>query len=631
MLRLTLTIIFILLLFKPSVGQFTNRTNYDIKGVTREELQKRCGKTASMIKSLPAEVQFAAKIIGDSVFLVFTEPRLFWQFFQSKKDGFAIDIVNQDQFQCDNIQRLSGTYSHKGYLLEPVYRDDIKKRAVVHDTKMVYVFGGLIPKAFSKEKIEANYILLTDQYQCNYTTVVNVDSHAWAMLPMGLYYDTLTRETLEERYKDLSKTLRFTIPFAKNTSVYKKEDVRPLYDSLQLTDYAITDIRIRAFTSVEGSLKRNIELQDQRAQSIVAALQSFQPESIKSQITSNENWVEFLESVNGSPYQYLVSMSKDEIKEALKDPKLADRLEPILAKERKAIIELVLEKRVVYSKATPAELKSYFSQSITTKNIEEAMYLQEIIFHKIEREELPLSFLRELEVPKAIEYGGLLINNAAFSYDHDNQNIFEALKTFTELNELLGGNAKIDYNITVLRLKAWLKTRTLPGGDPLRAKVETLEKRGIPKALVTRLMINYNIAQAEINYWEGKYPEREKSIRYILDTYKKISLNDADLVSLSRFLAYNSRFEQAERVLEPRIKALDASEDLLFYYVMLTISDHKHTSSTGYRAFLLNVVNSNKTRFCHLFDPVSQGGLSFQILEDQFLKKTWCENCNLTP
>ncbi|HZY81633.1 MAG TPA: hypothetical protein VFE50_19050 [Cyclobacteriaceae bacterium] len=623
-------IIFFLLFFFEARAQFTNRNNYDIKGVSQAEMPKRCGDMAAKLKSLPAEVQFATKIIGDSTFLIFNEPRLFWQFFDSKKDGFAIDIVNQDQFQCDNIQRLSGQFSHKGYLLEPVYRDDIKKRLRMSDRNIIYVFGGLIPKSFDKTKIETNQILIDDQYLCNYTTVVNVDSHAWEMLPMGLYYDTLNRDNLEERYKDLAKTLRFTIPFAKNTSVYKKEDIKPLYDSLKITDYAITDIRIRAFTSVEGSLQRNLELQDERAQSIVAAMQSFQPESIKSEITSNENWVEFLEAINGTPYQYLMSMSKDEIKEALKDQKLADKLEPTLAKERKAIIELVLEKRVTYSKATPAELKNYFSQSIAKKNIDEAMYLQEIIFHKIEREELPTNFINELEVPKAIEFGSLLINQAAYNFEHNNQNVFEALKVFNELNELLGGNAKVDYNISALRLKGWLKTRTLPAGSPLRATIESLEKRGIPRALVTRLMINYHIAQAEINYWEGKYPEREKSIRFILDSYKKINLKDADLTSLSRFLSYNSRFELAEKVLEPRIKALDASEDLLFHYVMLTISDHKHTLTPGYRSFLLNVVNSNKQRFCRLFEPVSKGGLSFQILEDAFLKKTWCENCNLT-
>jgi hypothetical protein len=622
------TILFVLVT-SPAFCQFTSRDTYNIKPSPKNEFQKRCGETGAKLQSLPPEVQFAATHIGDSIFLVFDDPKYFPQFFQSKKDGFAIDIVNQDQFQCDKIQRLAGGYIHKGFLLEPVYRDEIRKRVHVTPDGVVSVFGGLVPKGFDNQRIETNLMLIQDQYQCTYTAIVNVGGHAWEMLPMGLYYDTLNRATIEERYKDLSKTLRFEIPFGKNTSVYRKEDIKPLYDSLKLTDYAITDIHIRAYTSVEGSLKRNIELQDARAKSIVDAMQSFQPESIQSQITSNENWVEFLESIKNTPYKYMISMTKDEIKDALKDQKLADKLEPILAKERKAIIELVLEKRVTYSNATPAELKTYFSQSISKKNIDEAMYLQEIIFHKIERQELPTSFINELEIPKAIEYGSLLMNEAAFAYEHENHNAFEALKTFAELNDLLGNNPKIDYNICALRLKAWVQSKTLPGDDPLEAKIRSLPKKGIPDVLVTRMLINYNIVRSEVFYAEGKYADREKSLKFVTDSYKKVKLNDADRVSLAHFLSWNSRFDNAAQVLESRTKALDASEDLLFYYTTLTISKPKYLKSTGYRSFLLNVVNSNKDRFCHLFDPVSQGGLSFQLLGNDFLKKTWCENCNL--
>jgi hypothetical protein len=630
-LRSPLTIIILLLFTQTVYSQYTNRQEYSIKPVRIDELAKRCGETAGSLKGLPPEVQFATRVIGDTAYLVFDDVRYFPNFFKSKKDGFALDIVHQDQYKCDNIQRLSGSPTHKGILLEPVYREDIQKRMQIRDRNMVYVFGGLVPRSFDKSKIEVNYMLLEDQYQCAYTAVVHVDSRAWDLLPMGLYYDTLYRSTVEERYRDLSKKLRFTIPFEKNKSVYRKEDIKPLYDSLKLTDYAITDIKIRAFTSVEGTLKRNIELQDQRAQSIVDAMQTFQPESIKSEISSNENWVEFLDAIEKSPYKYMVSMSKDEIKEALKDPTVAEKLEPTLAKERKAIIELELEKRVTYGKSTAAELKSYFAQSIAKKNIEEALYLQEIIFRKIEHQELPIAFLTELEVPRAVEFGSLLMNRVTFEFEHDTRTVAEALNAFVELNKLLGGNPKVSYNIAALQLKAWPKPTPLPTGVELKAKIESLKKEGIPEALVFRLLINYHIIAAEMNYAQGNYPEREKSITYIFQTYKRIKLNDADMLSLARFFSYNSRFPQSRTMLEPRIKALDASEDLLFYYINLTMYDRKRTASSGYRAFLLNVVNSNKGRFCHLFDPVPQGGISFQVLEDPFLKKTWCENCNLTP
>lgn len=627
--RSLVTIILCSLFSQTVYSQYTNREEFGIRTLGRDKLQKHCAETFKLLKSLPPEIGFGATVIGDSAYLYFNDVMLFRQFFKSKKDGFAIDIVHQDQYKCDNVPRVSASPTHKGVLLKPVYRDDIKKRMRVEKGRWIYVSGGAIPKTLDKKKVEVNFMLLEDECQCDYTTVVHVDSRAWDLLPMGLYYDSIDRNTLEERYKDLSKRLRFTIPFQKNTSVYNKEDIKPLYDSLQLTDYAITDIKIRAFTSVEGSLKRNIELQDQRARSIVDAMQAFQPEHIKSEITSNENWVEFLEAINDSPYKYMMSMSKDEIKEALKDANLAERLEPLLAKERKAIIDLVLEKRVVYSKSSAAELKSYFAQSIAKKNIDEALYLQEIIFHKIEREEFQFDFLQELEVPKEIAFGSLLMNRIAFSFEYDNHNTFEGLKAFTELNELLGGNPKVNYNIAALRLKAWLQAKSLPIGDALWTKIQSLKKEGIPNALVLRLMVNYHIIMSEMSYEKGSYAERDKSIRFILDTYKKIKLNDADLLSLARYLSYNSRFPQARTVLEPRIKALDASEDLLFFYINLTMYDRKNTGSSGYRAFVLNAINSNKGRFCHLFDPVPQGGISFQMLDDPFLKKTWCENCNL--
>ena len=615
--------------FEPAHAQYTNRTNYDIKVASKSSFQKKCGDLRVKLEKLPPEVMFGARVIGDSTFLVFNNPKLFWQFFEDKKDGFAIDILNQDQFRCDNVQRIVQSGTHKGFLLEPVYRDEIKKRIRVTDRGLILVFGGIIPRNYDKTRVEANYTLIDDSYSCAYTSNVIVKSHDWNLVPMGLYYDTLYRGTMADRYRDLEKTLHFTIPFQKNTSVYNKEDIKPLYDSLKLTDFEITAIRIKAFTSVEGSLERNMELQNERARSIVDALQSFQPESIQSEITSAENWVEFLESVNGTSYQNLAKMSKDEVKEALKDQNLASKLEPVLSKERKAILELDLEKRVAYNKATQPELKKYFDQSISQKNVNEALYLQEVIFHKIRRNEISAEFLNDLTIPKSIEYGSLLLNNTAFRYDYKHDNEFGALEDFAALNELLGESPKINYNICVLRLKVWLKAPGLINSDELKTKIESLNKQGIPQILVTRLMINYSLIQTEIDLREGKYKEREKWLAYIMNSYQKLKLSDDDLLSLAKFLSHNSRYSAAEKLLYPRLKDINVSADVLFYYLSLTVFSPKNTSSSNYRTVMLNAVNIDRSRFCHIFDPIPLDGVSFQLLEDQVLKKTWCENCNL--
>lgn len=622
------TILFVLVT-TSSYCQYTNRSEYDLKVPTTGNIQKKCGDLRAKLAKLPPEVQFGARVIGDSAYLEFEDPKLFWQFFEDKKDGFALDILHQDQFKCDNVQRISKSPTHKGFLLQPVYRDEIRKRMRINDRGHVIVAGGAIPANYDRTKVEANYTLISDSYSCTYTTNVSIISHDWNLVPMGLYYDTLYRETMADRYRDLEKTLRFTIPFQKNTSVYQKEDIRPLYDSLRLTDFEITAIKIKAFTSVEGTLERNMELQNERAKSIVDALQSFQPESIQSEITSAENWVEFIESVNGTSYQYLAKMSKDEVKEALKDQNLASKLEPVLSKERKAIIELDLEKRVTYSKAGASDLKKYFDQSVGQKNINEALYLQEVIFHKIRRNEIPVEFLTDLTIPGSIECGSLLMNNVAFRYDFKMDNEFQALKSFSELNELLGENPKIDYNISALRLKVWLRAPGLVNPDALKTKIEGLNKRGIPQMLVTRLMLNFSLIQTQVDLIEGRYKEREKWLSFIMNTYQKLKLTDDDLLSLAKFLSNNSRYNTAEKLLYPRLKDINVKPDVLFYYLSLTIYSPKNTSSSNYRTFMLNAVNIDRRRFCHIFDPIPLDGVSFQLLDDQVLKKTWCENCNL--
>lgn len=608
-------------------GQYTNRTDYDIKPLRENEQKKKCGELLTVLASMPQEARFGTRFVGDSAFLIMNDAVWFNGFFKNKDDGFALDLVNRGQYQCDNITRISGSYSHRGFLLPPVYRDQIRKTMTVTPGGTVYVYAGMLPKSFKKDDVEANYVLLNDRYPCNYTSIINVESHDWDLLPMGLYYDTLTAGSREERYRDLDKVLRFQIPFEKNKAEYKPEDIKPLYDSLRLTDYEITSIIIRAYTSVEGSLERNMELQDQRANSIVKALQSFQPESIRSEVTSSENWVEFLEGIKGTSFASMSSLTKDEVKQKLADPKMAEQLESLLSKHRKALIELKLEKRVIYSKVPAAELKKYFDQSIAKKDIDEALFIQEVIFQRVRKEELPTTFAHSLEIPKSIEYAGLLNNFEAFDYQYYHHDILEAIKAFNQLSMLLKNNKMVEYNICALRIQSWRTSGVIGPGDALKKRINDLVAKGISRKLVQRLLVNYSMVMAE-QYWkERKYKERDESLRYIYQTYTQLPLNDADLVSLAKYFSHNSRYEWSERALQPHVKSIDAAQDLLFFYINLTVYKPKYTSSGDYRIMLLNAVNANRSRFCHLFDPIGLGGASFQLLDDPFLKKTYCENC----
>ena len=73
---------------------------------------------------------------------------------------------------------------------------------------------------------------------------------------------------------------------------------------------------------------------------------------------------------------------------------------------------------------------------------------------------------------------------------------------------------------------------------------------------------------------------------------------------------------------------IEVDEDLLFYYLNLTIINKELTQSSDYRIIMLNALNMNQERYCKLFNPYGEGGVTFQLLEDEYLRNTYCENCN---
>ncbi len=151
-------------------------------------------------------------------------------------------------------------------------------------------------------------------------------------------------------------------PFAE----YAPEDIRPLYDSLRLTDFNIKKVKIRAYSSVEGTLKRNIELQEQRAESIVKALQSFQKPVIINDIESSENWVEFLNDISGTKYENLKTLSKKQVRKKIVG-KLSDALELYLKNHRKAVVTLELDKKDKYKEMT-YPMEGYEAESYELEN-----------------------------------------------------------------------------------------------------------------------------------------------------------------------------------------------------------------------------------------------------------------------
>lgn len=627
--------IVILLFLCVPILKVCSQSFYDIKETTPSSVQQKCGECLAVMGNLPPEVTYGFYLEDKKIYFVMTDKKYFDLLFKKGLDGVSVDIVSKSQFLCGKENTFTNSSYSLGKLLKPVYYKDFKSNIIVNENGQVGMQVGVLPDKYLNTEFELNVLIIKNGYACYYNNFYDVPQARWGLLEMGLYRDTIGSNSSSnelsdnlETVKNLNKKMKFIIPFEKGKAEYSSDDIKPLYDSLLLTDYNITKTSIKAYSSVEGSLEGNIKLQNKRAESIVKALQSFQKGIITTEISASENWVEFLMDASVSGYTNISKMTKEEIKTELNDNGLSAKMEPILKNHRKAIIILELEKRTKFQSEENTVIKSFYEKAIKNKTIDEAIELQKEIFARIRNNKMPKETLNEIHIPKEVGYGTLLKNNVAFVFEENEEDVYSALAAFKELELLLPKDEQIKFNICVLQLKSWVYGELLIEPEQLLKDIKSLTRLGISGVLVKRLLLNYNIINSEYMMFKQDYAAKDVSLSYIYKNYKYLSLSNKDYLQLARYFSSYARYDWSEKVLKPHIKAIDVDEELLFYYLNLTIIDQKNTNNQSYRLIMLNAINLNQKRFCSLFDPYGKGGINFQLLKDNYLKSTYCETCN---
>lgn len=594
-----------------------------------------CNACKDAFRQKPKEVRFTIKKDNqDNLFFEISHKEWLNILFKDPKDGLLIDIVSKDKYDCslENIQSLKSGI--EGTSLPPVYTKKIKANLKKHTNGSYRVNVGSIPDHLKNQELEFNIFFINDNYLCRYNIIYNLKSYDLELLDMGMYLDSITYRSNFKKpsevtgYKIKYKTLQFKIPFEKNKAEYSMEDIKPVYDSLNLTSFDIKKINIKAYSSVEGTLERNLELQSQRAQSIAVAMQQFQTPVIETTISATENWVEFLNDITETEYASLADLSQAEIKNKLREPTINNNLESYLKNHRKALITLELDKKDPYKKMDSSQLFSLFKEKISSKELTKANTIQNVIFERIKLNEISPDRITDLNVPKQKEYIDFITKNASLKYL---LNVRQGMITYNqllELDKLIPNNKKVNYNLCALKFVIWKNNWQPVDTDLLKQEVFALKRYGISQVLIDRMLINFEILKAEAYMRKGDFKNKDKSTAYIYSKYKDKLVRDTDFLNLANYFSRFANNEYSKKLLQNKVQNIEVSEDLLFYYLNLTVIDQNITQEKEYRAMMLNAYSKNPERFCNVFNSLDKGGVTFQLLENEFLRKTYCENCS---
>lgn len=618
------TFLLFLLLFTSSIlkAQESKETPYDLKRPQPQEQEKVCGEFIKRIKTLPGDVSMGFLEKDGEVYWGITDETWISKIF-GNRDAIAADIVLKSQFPCGQKNLISQSDMPKGELQRPIELREAKRSMIVDETGLATFPIAEIPAHLKGQDYEVNMLLIHDGYMCQYTSFYNIPIQEWQLPEMPMFYDS---SKANGATVVLEKKLQFVIPFQKNKFTYSEKDIKPLYDSLRLTDYTIKSIRIRAYASVEGSAENNIKLQNNRAEAIAKALEAVQKQEAIKNIIAEENWVEFLEDVEKTEHKSLTSLQRTEIKAKLETGGLAAALEPVLSKHRKAVVELDLEKKSSYLDASPDLLKDAFLDAIEKKDSLKSLEIQEVIITRIRKKQISTELLDSTVIPVEKKFAHLHNNRVAFHAEHSTD-INKSLNEFLELKKLFPWKGAIDYNIAVLKLKRWAANDTLTTEPELKREITALAKRGIKNVMVKKLLVNYHIILSEVLMEMRDYPGKNMAMKFVFDNHKTLGMKDADLLQLSRYFSAYSRDDWAEKMLNVRVRNLNAEEELVFYYINLTIANPKNVKKASYRSIINNAAGKNPKRFCKMFDAYGKGGINFQLLADDYLKKTYCDVC----
>ncbi len=598
---------------------------------TESEKNKSCGNCFSAFRQKPKEVNFSIKNDNGKLYFQTNDKSWFNSLFKKADDGIAIDLVSKAIYDC-SIGNIT-TDQIRGNLLRPIYAPKLKSGLKANGKNSYRVLVGEIPENLKNKDLEYNILFLGNKTLCRYQIIFDIKAYKWDLLDMGMYLDSLSFKNEkvvnieDESFQIKYKTLRFKIPFEKNKTQYSSEDIKPVYDSLNLTNFNIKTINIKAYSSIEGSIERNIELQEQRANSIAKAIQSYQKPNIKTTISSSENWVEFLNDIKGTSFENLKHLSKNELKSKLVGS-FSQKMEPYLKNHRKAVITLELERKDIYKEKSANALVELFNTSIKEDEIDTATQIQNSIFEKLKNQEVSPDILKKMEIPKQLKFINLLNNNSAIKYLLDEKAIIIVRNELEELKKLDTKNPRVRYNLVALKFRIWRYSFEPVNDTKFKSEIYALKNFGISHQLIGRMMINYHIIKSEKYMSKRDYKNKDKSVNYITKAYKKIPLSDFDYFSLAQFLVYYANTDKAAELLTNKARSIDVDEDLLFYYLNLTLVDKELTKTDDYRAIMLNAINLNKNRYCKIFNAVEKGGVTFQLLANDYLRKGYCESCN---
>jgi len=581
-------------------------------------------------------LQAGLSVENGKVYLTYDNLKNLKRLLKKSTDALAVDIIQKEQFSKEDYNILDNSLRSKGVMLKPLRTDKLFSKNLIKPdnpkkknqrVRKLKVEMGVFPKGINGP-YELNLLVIQDGYVCktvlrSYMEFSEQESSPIEMLPMSESVSAIN-PPFEPRSE--SALLNFTIPFAKNKSEFKKEDVLPFINALQEPDFIIEGLFIYAYSSIEGDSVANAKLQRKRAESVVKVLQQMQQTKINPTILNNDSWDLFRLEMADGKYDYLTKMSKHEVIDKINHTKgLSEELESSLAKERFAQIVMDVTYDISGSKEEKFSIVQ-FNRAVKSGNTRQAYRIMDYVAKKVTDKKYSDGSFDKLEIAAEAKNVGLLMNKIYYYYLlHHKVVDEEEYKAILGLQQLDADNPTVNYNALFCKIQL----DSSNAGDKteqadMQLKIDALYKTTLPKKSVDGLNIEWQFKIMDaLDTLEGAEAQRQACIDKIKSFYDFKDASQQNSVKLAYAFARAKDFNFACNILEPYLTAPD--DKVLFAYVSIASHVPEKFYSHKFSNALNEIKKRNPDKYCKLFGAPY---MSFQVLENPEIKKVYREaNC----
>lgn len=578
--------------------------------------KESCSKLDKDFPNIEELLSTAFQVEGNKLFFVYPSLDLFNELISSSSDGLSAEIIFNEQFQCNEGNKLFPGNITDGYLLPLNKKAKLNTLNTLIEQKEVKIELATLPEFFDPKNCEINGLVIKDGKKCSTIPYNKIEFKDLKTLDISLQFigESLNDST---SWKD-TLILQFPISLSEEEKMERLKSYKSLVESVSFDAYRV-DVQRMVSPTADDLLKEEIDsvfYSYLRKENTNLAIENMVlNDHLLVKIKNTYHELELANLDSSEKWNYLREAAKE-------DEKL------------NAVIDSINQIKII----------AYGDASISSELSKEDKIDLLNTAVKSDNSQLAITLQRSL-LEDAIDNGESLPNYSIDTKQNrtklpllNNEIVYASLKgeevydgnpihiAFLELFLIHPGQKEIAYNYLLSTLNYWGKSsKNIKGVEEWRKQFMKLgSASAIESAYLAKMELFYNLLAADYYYEKSDFAERKKSLSAILEIQKRANLSEKEVIDIAKYFTLQDQFSMAVDLMKSRLSDESLSPTYLSYFLQISFYDESNFSRQNYLKTLNRLGELSKEDFCEFFSKNKRG---IQPLKDDAIKEIYCSIC----